>query len=75
MSKLLSYAVQNFTVRLSVLGEVCAGGIRAFSRDRDKLLLCRVLVYELLHALRTKTTVPDDNLFVLLQFVLQSMGS
>nr|XP_032522433.1 protein unc-79 homolog isoform X1 [Danaus plexippus plexippus] len=74
MSKLLSYAVQNFTVRLSVLGEVCAGCIRAFSRDRDKLLLCRVLVYELLHALRTKTTVPDDNLFVLLQFVLQSHG-
>ncbi|CAH2094993.1 unnamed protein product [Euphydryas editha] len=75
MSKIVSYAVQNFPVRLSVVSEVSAGCIRAFARDRDKLLLCRVLVYELLHALRTKTTVPDDNLFILLQFVLQGHGA
>ncbi|XP_046972206.1 protein unc-79 homolog [Vanessa cardui] len=75
MSKIVSYAIQNFTVRLSVVSEVSAGCIRAFARDRDKLLLCRVLVYELLHALRTKTTVPDDNLFILLQFVLQGHGA
>ncbi|CAH2054956.1 unnamed protein product, partial [Iphiclides podalirius] len=74
MSKIVSYAVQNFAVRLGPLTELSAACVRAFGRDRDKLLLCRVLVFELLQALRTKTTVPDDNLFVLIQFVLQGRG-
>ncbi|XP_038207458.1 protein unc-79 homolog [Zerene cesonia] len=74
MSKILSYGVQNFVLKLSLLCELCAACMRAFARDRDKLLLCRVLVYELVQALRTKTTVPDDNLFILIQFVLQGHG-
>ncbi|CAK1545778.1 unnamed protein product [Leptosia nina] len=74
MSKILSYSVQNFVLRLSLLCELCAACMRAFGRDRDKLLLCRVLVYELVQALRTKTTIPDDNLFILIQFVLQGHG-
>ncbi|XP_047508283.1 protein unc-79 homolog isoform X3 [Pieris napi] len=74
MSKILSYGVQNFVLRLSLLCELCAACMRAFGRDRDKLLLCRVLVYELVQALRTKTTIPDDNLFILIQFVLQGHG-
>ncbi|VVC99561.1 unnamed protein product [Leptidea sinapis] len=61
----------NFVLRLSLVCELCAACMRAFTRDRDRLLLCRVLVYELVQALRTKTTIPDDNLFILIQFVLQ----
>ncbi|CAG4990784.1 unnamed protein product [Parnassius apollo] len=74
ISKILSYSIQNFVVRLSLVTELSVACVRAFGRDRDKLLLCRVLVFELVQALRTKTTVPDDNLFMLIQFVLQGRG-
>ncbi|CAG9132699.1 unnamed protein product [Plutella xylostella] len=74
ISKLLSYGIQNFVIKLSVITELSSLCVRTFARDRDKLLVCRVLVYELMQALRTKTTIPDENFFVLLQFVLQGHG-
>ncbi|CAH2985737.1 unnamed protein product [Chilo suppressalis] len=74
ISKIISYGIQNFVVKLSVISELSVVCMRAFSRDRDKLLVCRVLVYELVQALRTKSTVPDDNLFILIQYVLQGHG-
>ncbi|XP_039759804.1 protein unc-79 homolog isoform X2 [Pararge aegeria] len=74
MSKIVSFAVQNCGVRLCALSELGAGCVRAFARDRDKLLLCRVLVYELLLALRAKSAPPDRTLCALLQFVLQGHG-
>ncbi|CAB3233897.1 unnamed protein product [Arctia plantaginis] len=74
ISKILSYGIQNFVLKLSVISELSVVCTRVFSRDRDKLLVCRVLVYELVQALRTKTTIPDDNLFILIQFVLQGHG-
>ncbi|KAG6446161.1 hypothetical protein O3G_MSEX004274 [Manduca sexta] len=74
ISKIISYGIQNFVIKLSVISELSVVCMRVFSRDRDKLLVCRVLVYELMQALRTKTTVPDDNLFILIQFVLQGHG-
>ncbi|XP_041983202.1 protein unc-79 homolog [Aricia agestis] len=74
ISKILSYSVRAGPLPLPLCNELCGAGARAFARDRDKLLLSRVLVFELLQALRTKTALPDDNLFVLLQFVLQGHG-
>ncbi|XP_049885894.1 protein unc-79 homolog [Pectinophora gossypiella] len=74
ISKIISYGIQNFVLKLSVISELSVVCVRVFSRDRDKLLVCRVLVYELVQALRTKTTIPDDNLFILIQFVLQGHG-
>ncbi|GBP28893.1 Protein unc-79 homolog [Eumeta japonica] len=74
-SKILSYSVQNFVLRLSVVSELSVQCVRVFQRDRDKLLVCRVLVYELVQALKTKTTIPDENFFVLIQFVLQGHGA
>uniref|UniRef100_A0A2A4K7T1 Uncharacterized protein n=1 Tax=Heliothis virescens TaxID=7102 RepID=A0A2A4K7T1_HELVI len=74
ITKIISYGVQNFVLKLSVVSELSAACARVFGRDRDKLLVCRVLVFELVQALRTKTTIPDDNLFVLIQFVLQGHG-
>lgn len=71
ISKIISYGIQNFVLKLSIISELSVVCVRVFSRDRDKLLVCRVLVYELVQALRTKTTIPDDNLFILIQFVLQ----
>ncbi|KAJ0172402.1 hypothetical protein K1T71_012375 [Dendrolimus kikuchii] len=68
ISKIVSYAIQNFVVKLSVLCELSSVCCKVFSRDS------RVIVYELVQALRTKTTVPDDNLFILIQFVLQGHG-
>ncbi|XP_026332052.1 protein unc-79 homolog isoform X2 [Hyposmocoma kahamanoa] len=74
ISKIISYGIQNFVLKLSIISELSVVCVRVFSRDRDKLLVCRVLVYELVQALRTKTTIPDDNLFILIQFVLQGHG-
>ncbi|KAM3960770.1 LOW QUALITY PROTEIN: UNC-79 domain-containing protein [Aphomia sociella] len=74
ISKIISYGIQNFVVKLSVISELSMACVRVFSRERDRLLVCRVLVFELVQALRTKTTVPDDNLFILIQFVLQGHG-
>ncbi|XP_063897026.1 protein unc-79 homolog [Helicoverpa armigera] len=74
ITKIISYGVQNFVLKLSVISELSAACTRVFGRDRDKLLVCRVLVFELVQALRTKTTIPDDNLFILIQFVLQGHG-
>ncbi|XP_063624654.1 protein unc-79 homolog [Cydia splendana] len=71
ISKIISYSIQNYVVKLSIISELSAVCVRVFSRDRDKLLVCRVLVFELVQALRTKTTIPDENLFILIQFVLQ----
>ncbi|XP_026735925.1 protein unc-79 homolog [Trichoplusia ni] len=74
ISKIIQYGAQNFVLKLSVISEMSLVCTRVFTRDRDKLMVCRVLVYELVQALRTKTTIPDDNLFILIQFVLQGHG-
>lgn len=42
-----------------------------FLQERDKLLLPRLVVYELVQALKFKTSIPDTNLILLVQLVLQ----
>ena len=49
--------------------------LRIFSRERDKLLLIRLIVFELVQALKFKTPVPDTNLVLLVHLVLQGKYS
>lgn len=70
-SKVLSYAVQNCVLKYSFLTDLCYLCHRGFTRDRDKHFLSRTIVYELVQAVKFKTTIPDTNFLLLLHFVLQ----
>lgn len=70
-SKVLSYAIQTDILKYQQLVDVCYLCNRAFTRDRDKLILSRMVVYELLQALKFKTSIPDSNLLMLLNLILQ----
>ncbi|CAM1320186.1 UNC79 (predicted) [Pycnogonum litorale] len=73
-SKVLSYSLQNVTFKFQYLLDICHLCNRTFNRERDKLLLTRTVIFELVQALKFKTTIPDQNLLMLIQFVLQDAG-
>lgn len=70
-SKVLSYAIQNSTLRYNYLTDLCYLCHRGFTRDRDKHFFGRTIVFELIQAIKFKITIPDSNFLLLLQFVLQ----
>ncbi|XP_072766929.1 protein unc-79 homolog isoform X2 [Anoplolepis gracilipes] len=73
-SKVLSYAIQNSTLRYNYLTDLCYLCHRGFTRDRDKHFFGRTIVFELMQAIKFKITIPDSNFLLLLQFVLQDIG-
>lgn len=73
-SKILSFTIQNCTLKLQQLIDICSLGNRAFTRERDKLILTRTVIYELVNVLRFKSLVPDDNLLMMVQFVVLDAG-
>lgn len=73
-AKVLSYAIQNSTIKYSYLTDLCYLCHRAFTRDRDKHFFGRTIVFELIQAIKFKTTIPDSNFLLLLHFVLQDIG-
>lgn len=70
-SKVLSHAIQTDVLQYQQLVDVCYLCNRAFTRDRDKLILSRMVVYELLQAIKFKTSIPDSNLLMLINLILQ----
>ncbi|XP_042883659.1 protein unc-79 homolog isoform X4 [Penaeus japonicus] len=74
VSKLVSHSIQNSTIKYEHLSDLCYICNRIFSRERDKLLLPRLVVYELVQALKFKTSIPDTNLVLLVQLVVQDSG-
>lgn len=73
-SKILSYTIQHSVLKYSYLTDLCYLCHRAYLRERDKHLLGRTIVFELVQAMKFKTTIPDNNFLLLLQFVLQDVG-
>ncbi|KAG7202977.1 hypothetical protein KM043_010111 [Ampulex compressa] len=73
-SKVLGYAIQNCILKYSYLTDLCYLCHRAFTRDRDKHFFGRTIVFELIQAIKFKTTIPDSNFLLLLHFVLQDIG-
>ncbi|XP_034946562.1 protein unc-79 homolog isoform X2 [Chelonus insularis] len=73
-SKVLSYAIQNSNLKYSYLTDLCYLCHRGYLRERDKHFLGRTVVFELVQAMKFKTTIPDNNFILLLQFVLQDIG-
>ncbi|XP_076339617.1 UNC-79 domain-containing protein isoform X3 [Tachypleus tridentatus] len=74
MSKVLSLAIQFSPLCYKHLLELCHLCNRNFARERDKQMMTRTTVFELVQALKFKSTVPDENLLMLVQFVLQDVG-
>ncbi|GFT07465.1 protein unc-79 homolog [Nephila pilipes] len=72
-SKILSHAIQHSSLDYHQLSELCTICNRNV-RERDKLLLTRTAVFELVQALKFKTSVPDANLLTLVQFILADCG-
>lgn len=72
-SKVLSYAIQHLPVKYKVLHELCCLS-RVFGRERDRQQLCRQIVFELVQALKFKTVIPDQNLLLIIGFVLHDAG-
>lgn len=73
-SKILSYAIQNLPIKHKVIHDLCYLNNRAYGKERDKLQLCRQVVFELVQALKFKTNIPDGNILLLVGFVLQDAG-
>ncbi|KAM9708502.1 protein unc-79 homolog isoform 8-T8 [Menidia menidia] len=74
-SKLLSFVIQYGTFSLSYLVELCGLCYKAFNKERDKFYMSRIVVLELLQALKFKSPVPDTNLLLLVQFVCADIGT
>lgn len=72
-SKFLSQSIQRSPLSYTQLLELCHNSGRVFSKDRDRYYLTRTIVAELISAIRFKTFVPDENLMMLVQFVLQDL--
>lgn len=73
-SKILGHAVEHSLVSYQQLLELCHLCYKNMSRERDKCVLSRTVVFELVQALKFKTCIPDENLLILVQFVLHDAG-
>ncbi|XP_030645147.1 protein unc-79 homolog [Chanos chanos] len=74
-SKLLSFVIQYGVFSLSYLVELCGLCYKTFSKERDKFYMSRIVVLELLQALKFKSPIPDTNLLLLVQFVCADIGT
>ncbi|CAF89248.1 unnamed protein product, partial [Tetraodon nigroviridis] len=70
-SKLLSFVIQYGMFSLSYLIELCGLCYKAFNKERDKFYMSRIVVLELLQALKFKSPLPDTNLLLLVQVKLK----
>ncbi|XP_028896762.2 protein unc-79 homolog isoform X4 [Zeugodacus cucurbitae] len=73
-SKIIGFCVQNTNLEYNSLYELCTLNMRSFSKDRDKMLLCRQMIFEFVQALKFKTNIPDNNLLMIIGFVLHDAG-
>ncbi|XP_034431422.1 protein unc-79 homolog isoform X3 [Hippoglossus hippoglossus] len=75
ISKLLSFVIQYGMFSLSYLVELCGLCYKGFNKERDKFYMSRIVVLELLQALKFKSPLPDTNLLLLVQFVCADIGT
>ena len=70
-SNFISHGIQQSPLKYEHLFELCNSSAKVFSKDRDRFFLCRTIVFELIQAIKFKSIVPDENLLMLVQFVLE----
>lgn len=72
--KVISHCVQHTTLQYKTITDMCFATVRVFSKDRDKHQLCRQLMFDLSQALKFKINIPDNNLLLLVGFLLEDAG-
>lgn len=72
--KIISHCVQHTTLQYKILTDICCLSVRVFAKDRDKQQLCRQLMFELVQALKFKINIPDNNLLLMVGFLLEDAG-
>lgn len=73
--QLIGYAINKCSFQLQDLLELCIKCTETFPKERNKLFLTRVVVLELVHAVKFRSSLPDSNLQSVLQFVAVDAGS
>ncbi|XP_023216123.1 protein unc-79 homolog [Centruroides sculpturatus] len=74
LSKILCHAIQYSSLHYTDLLDIVQLCNRNLARERDKQTLARTIVFELVQTLKFKSTIPDENLLILLQLILQDAG-
>jgi len=65
--KFISVALQSHTFDMIPLAKLCQTCHHTFTKDRDKTILARVLVNELVLVLKYKSTLPEANVLTILE--------
>uniref|UniRef100_A0A6G1SHJ9 Protein unc-79 n=1 Tax=Aceria tosichella TaxID=561515 RepID=A0A6G1SHJ9_9ACAR len=73
-SKIISYTVCNSQFKYEHLLEINHNCCRLYTRDREKYLIQRQIAYELVQVLKFRFFILEENLLLLLLFVLQDVG-
>ncbi|KAI1290791.1 Protein unc-79 -like protein [Halotydeus destructor] len=73
-SKIISIAIQQYTLSYHQLIDICHNCSKSFTKDRDRFILSRTASFELFQAMKFKLVIPDDNFLILVQLILQDAG-
>lgn len=73
-SKIISYTVLNSQFKYEHLLEINHNCCRLYTRDREKYLIQRTIAYELIQVLKFRFFILEENLLILLLFILQDFG-
>jgi len=73
-SKIISYTVLNSQFKYEHLLEINHNCCRLYIRDREKYLIQRTIAYELVQVLKFRFFILEENLLILLLFILQDVG-
>ena len=73
-ARVLAQSLQLAPFPYELLLELCAAAYRAFTKERDKLILARSLAAELVHSVKVKCIIPDQTLMTLIQLFLQDVS-
>lgn len=73
-SKIISYTVLNSQFKYEHLLEINHNCCRLYTRDREKYLIQRTIAYELIQVLKFRFFILEENLLILLLFILQDVG-
>ncbi|KAF2367443.1 hypothetical protein FHG87_001798 [Trinorchestia longiramus] len=74
VSKAVVFGLRKAPVKYSLVADLAILCTKTFQKERDKLFLARMMALELIQALKFKVTLPDTNLVLLVQLMLQDNG-
>ncbi|CAB4070121.1 UNC79 [Lepeophtheirus salmonis] len=74
LGKLISHTIQNSNVSFHSLLNVCHLCNKTFAKEKERYQLTKAVVFELISAVKFKSSIPDTNFLLLTNFVLQDCG-